>query len=123
MILIYHETGTNSTVVTPDRLGREHHPSRRYQAQGHYLMLDGPGHVIAHDAEDICKIPGYRLATPQECDAYYAAQRKASGIHESVLADEPKEPDTIDESPAPKQADAPQAAEHTTAPTRGKKRG
>jgi hypothetical protein len=119
MILLLH-TGMDSKISTPARLGRELHPPRHYQAEGHILALDGPGHIIAHDADEICKIPGYRLASPAECDAYYAAQRKDSAIHEDVPASEPESPDITDET-APEQANAPQDAEHTTAPTRGKR--
>jgi hypothetical protein len=116
MILLFHE-GMDSKISTPARLGRELHSPRHYQAEGHFLALDGPGHIIAHDADEICKIPGYRLATPVEQDAYHASKRKASAIHEDV----PVNDDTIDESPAPEQADAAPDAEHTTAPTRGRR--
>lgn len=132
MILLYHD-GTNAKIATSARLGREQHPPRHYQAEGHFLALDGPGHIIAHDAEEICKIPGYRLATPQEQDAYHASKRQASAIHEaapdgneppdSVVGEEDLPGDgTEDETSTPESVEAEQAS-NTTAPTRGKKRG
>lgn len=142
MILLFHETATDAKISTPASLGREKHPPRHYQAQGHFLALDGPGHVIAHDAEDICKIPGWRLATPQEQDVYHGRLRQDSAIHEDTsapaessempagdgdegqVAGEENEdgPDTsTDVTSTPEQADSPQAS-NTTAPTRGKRR-
>lgn len=134
MILLFHETATDSKISTPARLGREQHSPRHYQSEGHFLALDGPGHIIAHDAEDICKIDGWRLATPQEQDAYHASKRQSSAIHENVPApaegesstDVPSEEDltedtSTDETSAPESAETEQAS-NTTAPTRGTRR-
>lgn len=131
MILLFHEDGTDSKISTPARLGREQHPPRHYQAQGHFLALDGPGHIIAHDAEDICKIPGWRLATPQEQDVYHGRLRQDNAIHEDAgagadeqVAGEENEgsPDTsTDETSTPESVE-PEQASNTTAPTRGTRR-
>lgn len=113
MILLYHDIATHGQIATPAMLGREHHAPRRYAHEGHFVPLDGPAHVIAHDAEDICKIPGYRLATPAECDAYHAGKRQKSAIHE---AEEP----ATDESAADPDDTGTDAED--TAPTRGRRK-
>lgn len=84
MILLYHEA-TDGTITTSSKLvaGEAIEP-RRYQHNGHFVEIDGPDHVVAHDADDICKIPGYRLATPEECDSYYAGKRKAQSVSETA---------------------------------------
>lgn len=131
MILLFHETATDSKISTPARLGRELHPPRHYAAQGHFLALDGPGHIVAHDAEDICRIPGWRLATPQEQDAYHGRTRQASAIHEDAgagadeqVAGEENEgsPDTSTDKTSTPESVEPEQASNTTAPTRGTRR-
>lgn len=82
MILLYHETTTSGTLATPARVGNESHPPRRYKHTGHFVEIDGPAHVVAHDAEEICKIAGYRLATPDEQDAYAASKKKKGSVRE-----------------------------------------
>lgn len=125
MILLFHE-GTDSKISTPARLGRELHPPRHYQAEGHILVLDGPGHIIAHDAEEICKIPGYRMATPQEQDVYHGRMRQSSALHEAAVPIDAgdaagTEDPTEDETSTPESVESEQAS-NTTAPTRGKRR-
>lgn len=85
-ILLYCESGTDARIATPARLGKEAYPPRHYQAEGHFLLLDGPGHVIDQDAADICKLPGWRLATPQEQNQWTKLKRKASQVEEAAPA-------------------------------------
>lgn len=116
-ILLYHETATHGMIATPaDKVGGTPHPPRRYHHDGHIIVLDGPAHVIAHDAEQICKIPGYRLATSQESNAYYRAQRGETALREESAPDAGPENET---PAAPESDDAPtsQVLTSDTAPS------
>jgi hypothetical protein len=83
MILLYHEATTVGMIATNDaKVAGESFGARRYEHNGHFVEIDGPEHVVAHDANEICKIPGYRLASPEETDAYMASKKKATSIKE-----------------------------------------
>lgn len=83
MILLYSDS-TDSTVTTDGRLYNDAYAPRRYQFAGHFLELDGSDLVAAHDVEIICNIPGYRLVSAQEQNAYMAAKRKAAKLEEKA---------------------------------------
>lgn len=103
-ILLYHATATHGMIATnSDKIGGTPYPPRRYQHDGHYVVLNGEAHVIAHDAEEICKISGYRLATPAESDAYYRAQRGETTLSEDTAPGDASEEESSDapESDAP----------------------
>ena len=83
MILLVHEHDGSGTVALASKyIIGEHVPERLYSKEGSYLALDGPPHIIEHDAEEICKIPGWRLATPEEQNAYTKGQKKAGKVQE-----------------------------------------
>lgn len=83
MILIYHDDTTDGMIATSSaKVAGEAHKPRHYRHNGHYVEIDGPAHVVAHDAEEICKIPGYRLATPAETDSYMASKKKKGALRE-----------------------------------------
>lgn len=83
MFLLYHETATDGEIATSEaKVAGEHHPARRYKHNGHFVEIDGPDHLVEHDANDICKIAGYRLATPQEQEIYLKQKRKANRLAE-----------------------------------------
>jgi hypothetical protein len=84
MILLYHETGGGSIATSSHPVAGEHHLPRRYQHTGHFVELDGPPHIVAHDAEEICKIEGYRMATSEELSSYLEKKRGTGKIHEEV---------------------------------------
>lgn len=88
MILLYHETANAGSIATPARLGREHHAPRHYQHEGHFIVLNGPIHVITYDAEEICKVPGYRLATPYEQEQYASMQKQSGTLQETISGQE-----------------------------------
>ena len=93
MILLYHDDTTDGMIATSsDKVAGEAHKPRRYHHNGHFVEIDGPAHVVAHDAEEICKIPGYRLATPKEQADYQAQKRKATQITEDDNTDEGNKP-------------------------------
>ncbi len=86
MILIYVESGTTGEIKTPSgRVGGEHAHPRHYKHTGHYLEIDGEPHIVTHDVEEICKIPGYRLATIAEQTTYMAAKNKRGNIREVAV--------------------------------------
>jgi hypothetical protein len=84
MILLYHDDTTDGMIATSAaKVAGEAHTPRHYRHNGHFVEIDGHlDHVLAHDAEEICKIPGYRLATPKEQADYQAQKRKATQITE-----------------------------------------
>lgn len=114
MILLYSEATTDSAVTMPGRIWNEAHPPRRYQAQGHYLVLEGPGHIISYDAEELCKNPIWRLATAAEQQAYAKLTRRASQLEEA-LPPPPALPD-VPAEPAPPEAPQPHAEETAARP-------
>lgn len=62
-------------------------PARKYNIVGGFIVVDA-GHewITVHDAQEILKIPGYRLATSEESDSYNAAQQKKTSVRESKAA-------------------------------------
>lgn len=83
MILLYHDDSHSGQVVLSEgRVAGEHTRARIYQHDGHFLAVDGADHLIAHDVAEILRIPGYRVATASEQQAYAAQQKKASSLTE-----------------------------------------
>lgn len=81
--LLYHEVATGGVIATPGgRIRGEAASPRIYHHSGHFVEIDGPAYIIAHDVEEICKIAGYRLATPAENDMYYGRKRQESSVQE-----------------------------------------
>lgn len=123
MILLYCANTPGQVAFPYRRVDGRDAPACQYDIIDHLVAIDaGDDIVTAHDAEELCRHHGFRLATPAEQDAYHASQRGASAIHEVAPASAPEVPGITNESPTPEQADEPQA-EHTAAPTRGKKGG
>jgi hypothetical protein len=124
-ILLYHDATTHGMIATSSApIAGTPYPPRRYQHDGHYIVLEGPAPVIAHDAEEICKIAGYRLATPAESDAYYQTRRAQGTLTE---ADKPDDLVTLS-TPAPESAvpTSQQTLTTETAPSglpRGRRKG
>lgn len=83
MILLVHESATHGMVATPEHVRGVPTPSRKYHHEGHFLAIDGDDEqVLKHDAEDILKIAGFRLATAAEQNEYHAAKRKKQQVVE-----------------------------------------
>lgn len=82
-VLLYHDNEAHGPVVLSDgKVAGEPTPARRYHHVGHFLEVDGPDHVVAHDVEEIQKLPGYRLANAIELNEYHASKRKATNLTE-----------------------------------------
>lgn len=83
-VLLYHEEdkGNGQVALSEGHIAGEHTPARVRQHKGHFLEVDGPAHVIQHDVEEILKLPGYRLATPEEQEEHTKSERKSRGIKE-----------------------------------------
>jgi hypothetical protein len=105
MILLRHDTCTDGMIATSAApIDGTPYPARYYQHNGHFVVLEGPAHVIAHDAEEICKIAGYRLATPAESDAYHRARRGETALTEEATSTDTSASDSVpekDNGPAP----------------------
>lgn len=110
-ILVHSEIERQGMIaLPPGKVEGEPHPARRYHYDGHIMVLDGhPAHVLAHDAREICKIAGHRLASSQESNAYHASKRHAAVLTESA---------TETNDPAPEPAPTPaQVLTSDTAPS------
>lgn len=87
-VLVYSDIERQGMIaLPPGKVEGEPHPARRYHYEGHIVVLDGhPAHVLHHDAREICKIAGHRMASPQECNAYYGnfAARRPNVLTEST---------------------------------------
>ncbi len=85
-MLLYHDNDGNGHVVLSEgKVAGEHTPARRYNYSGHFLEVDGPAHVIAHDVAEIKRLPGYRLATASEQQEHVASKRKATHLTERKI--------------------------------------
>lgn len=114
-ILVHSEIERQGMIaLPPGKVEGEPHPARRYHYDGHIMVLDGhPAHVLAHDAREICKIAGHRMASSQECNAYYgnfAAKRQdvltetRASAPVSVPAPNDKTPPATETAPTPSQS-------------------
>lgn len=104
-ILLYHEnTDHGQVALSEGRVAGEHTPARHYHHQGHFLEVGGADHVVQHDVAEICRIPGYRLATPEEADRYHAGRKKAGSLHEQAN-------DSAEERPADKDKESKKGGE------------
>ena len=82
-ILLYHENdGHGPVYVSEGKVAGEHYRARRYEHQGNFLHVEGADHVVEHDAAEIQRMPGYRLATADEQEHFFKAKQKASRLHE-----------------------------------------
>lgn len=97
MILLYcdHESGQSAlqaACINGIEVGQ-----RRYNVRDHFVEVDGAGYntVALHDAEHLCQHAIYRLATPEEQDAYRSAADNAQRLREEASKPTPapkKEP-------------------------------
>ncbi len=82
-LLLYHDNEAHGPVVLSEgKVAGEPTPARHYHHSGHFLVVDGPAHVVAHDVEEIQRLPGYRLATAKEQEIHAASKRKATHLTE-----------------------------------------
>jgi len=87
MILIHSDNASGTVTVPGGLIEGEHRPHARvYQVEAHFVQVDGRGDssLAAHDAREVCKIAGYRLATPAEQNAYHAARSVQTSLHETT---------------------------------------
>lgn len=82
-VLLYHDNEAHGPIVLSEgKVAGEPTPARSYHHSGHFLEVDGPAHVVAHDVAEIQRLPGYRLASPQEQEQHHASKRKATHLAE-----------------------------------------
>jgi hypothetical protein len=90
-VLLYHDTNTDGKVhLAEGKVAGSPTPKRVYQQDGHFLHVEGQDHVVEHDVEEIQRIPGWRLATPQEQNQFFGEKRQETTIHEAPTKDTPK---------------------------------
>lgn len=62
--------------------------ARVYQADGKFLAVDHPNsEVVNHDVNEILRLDGYRLATPDEQNSYASGKKKKGSLTEKAAAD------------------------------------
>lgn len=82
-VLLYHDNEAHGPVhLSEGKVAGEPTPARHYHHAGHFLEVDGPAHVVAHDVEEIQRLPGYRLANAIELNEYHTSKRKATHLTE-----------------------------------------
>ena len=82
-VLLYHDDAEHGEVaITEGMIAGERYSHRHYQHQGHFLEVDGPANVVAHDVQEILQLPGYRLATAREQEQRAKEQQKTSSLAE-----------------------------------------
>lgn len=82
-VLFYHDNEAHGPVhLSEGKVAGEPTPARHYHHAGHFLEVDGPAHVVAHDVAEIQKLPGYRLANAIELNEHHASKRKATHLTE-----------------------------------------
>lgn len=82
-VLLYHDDAAHGQVaITEGTIAGERYPHRYYRHQGHFLEVDGPANVVAHDVQEILQLPGYRLATAHEQEQRAKEQHKATSLSE-----------------------------------------
>lgn len=89
MILLYSEQEHGQAHFIEAQIEGFGAPARKYALLNHFMVVDG-GQAVAgieaiarHDAEELIAHGIYRLATPEEQNAYTAAQRKATSVEEA----------------------------------------
>lgn len=120
-VLVYCSPARSGMVaMSGDKVNGESFPIRRYTYDGNIMVLDGNlPHVLEHDAQEICRISGHRLASPQECDAYYRRKRG-----ETILLEEASdEEDYSSIEPEPEPVIPSQTLTTETAPSEQPRRG
>lgn len=82
-VLLYHDNEGHGPVhLSEGKVAGEPTPARHYHHSGHFLEVDGPAHVVAHDVEEIQRLPGYRLATAHEQQEHANLKKKATHLAE-----------------------------------------
>ncbi|SRR5216683_6438104 len=86
MILIYANGISGQIGMQPTIAEGRQAPARVYDIVNHWVEVDGTGinEVAQQDAEEICRLPGYRLALPIEQTEYQKAKRKSSRLVEKM---------------------------------------
>jgi hypothetical protein len=112
-LLLYCDIAREGMIATPaDKVDGVPMPPRHYRYDGHFVVLDGNlPHVLEHDAREICKIAGHRLARPQECNAYYGHYASS---RPGVLTESTTMPGIPEDNPAPENDSAPTSQVLTT---------
>jgi hypothetical protein len=111
MILLYHEATTAGQIALAEgKVAGSHTPARQYTHEGHFLAISGEAHVIAHDVGEILRLPGYRLATAAEQQAYAKQKQQATSLTETEPEPETSGAQTAAPKSKPKEELPPKSA-------------
>lgn len=102
MFLLYCAGEFGQIAFNPEIIDGLPFGERRYQIVNHFLEVgslaesDYVASVVAsHDAEELCAMPGYRLATPDEQAAYMQAKQNVGRIVEEEQAPDAETPPAL----------------------------
>lgn len=81
-------SGTNGQIALPsEEVEGLPAPARTYDIVDGWLTIDALHDLItAHDAQSICVMPGFRLATLDEQNEYTGKSRKSKTVKEAASA-------------------------------------
>jgi hypothetical protein len=84
MILLYCEHEIGSAAFGPATINGMQAESRSYTISNHFVEVTGNGNEVVafDDAQNLCEMGIYRLATPNEQNAYSKQQRKQKHVVE-----------------------------------------
>lgn len=92
MILLYSEHDHGEAALPASLIEGFEARARRYRLVDHLMVVDGGGTdqpgadaIARADAGELLA-HGYRLATSAEQDAYHAARRRATSVHEDTAS-------------------------------------
>ena len=82
MILFYHATKDDGMVALSEEIiAGQRTPERRYYHKGNFLEASPPANAVEHDTEQLTRL-GYRLADPNEQNAYAKQQKQKGRLEE-----------------------------------------
>lgn len=85
MILLRASGTTGQVALQMEEVEGLPAPARSYDIVDGWLAVDASHDLItAHDAQHICAMPGFRLATPDEQNEYSGKSRKSRSVKESA---------------------------------------
>lgn len=81
-VLLVHDNKNHGEVAMAEAIvAGEPTPARYYRHQDKFVEVNAPANALHHDLAEMHKL-GYRLATPEEQNAYSASKKKTSRLTE-----------------------------------------
>lgn len=87
MILIYADGSSGQIALSSQLIEGFQAEARTYNIVDHWVEVDGGGNdtVAVFDADEICRMKGYRMALPIEQNEYTKSKRKSGKLTEKAV--------------------------------------